>query len=308
MIHIRNPLDSQFASSYVALTIGNFDGVHLGHQQLLNTLKAKADENQLLSAVMTFYPHPMQVLHPEKKIERMFDQRDLVEVLNDLGIHYLFEQNFNSEFARLEPEVFLREMLVKKMQVKQLIVGYDFAFGHDRSGDLSVLKSLCQALSVGLTVVPAYEKDEFRVSSTVIRQKLKSGEVEISAHLLGRPFYYRGVIQKGFQRGRILGVPTANLFPDVSFVPRQGVYVTQSYLQGHCFKGITNVGVNPTVSDEQKIRVETHLFDFNQDVYGQEMRVEFLKFLRDEKKFSGLDELKEQIHRDIVEAKDFFRG
>lgn len=306
MIHIRNPFDSQFAGSDLALTIGNFDGVHLGHQQLLHSLKAKADELKILSAVMTFFPHPIQVLHPERKLERMFDQRDLSEVLYGHGINYLFEQSFDLEFSFLTPQHFVEELLIKKLRVKALVVGHDFAFGRARSGDLSVLEKICRDKNVSLTVLPPYEKNNTVISSTLIRQKLKEGEVGEAKALLGRPFYFRGLIQKGFQRGRTLGVPTANLFPDVSYVPRLGVYVTQSYLFGRYYNGITNVGFNPTVSDEKQIRVETHLFDFNQDVYGKEIRVEFLKFLRDEKKFINLEELKKQIFFDIDEAKRYF--
>jgi riboflavin kinase/FMN adenylyltransferase len=306
MIQIRNPFDSQFAGSDLALTIGNFDGVHLGHQSLLQALKSIADQNHVLSAVLTFYPHPVHVLYPERKIEKMFDQRDLAEVLANLGINYLFEQSFDLDFAKLDPHFFLKELLQKKIRVKHLVVGHDFAFGNARSGDLKVLQQFCKEAGIGVTVLPPFEKQNQVVSSTLVRQKLKNGEVADAKLLLGRPFYFRGLVQKGFQRGRTLGVPTANLFPDVSFVPKLGVYMTQSLLFGRYYNGITNVGVNPTVSNEKHVRVETHLFDFNQDVYGKEIRVEFLNFLRNEKKFSNLEVLKEQIYQDILEAKRYF--
>ncbi|HEY8269292.1 MAG TPA: bifunctional riboflavin kinase/FAD synthetase [Pseudobdellovibrionaceae bacterium] len=292
------------------VSIGNFDGVHLGHQKLLRLAVQEGKTLGVPIVVFTFYPHPVTVLYPERKIQRLFDSRDQREQLNRLGITHLIEQEFTHNFAQLSAADFVQFYLIDKLKVKTLVVGYDFSFGSHRQGDIPYLQKICQQKNIKLVVVSAHEEDGVIVSSSKIRAELKLGDLKKVYSFLGRNYYLRGIVHHGDARGRTLGVPTANMSPTVDFVPRRGVYITQTHYQNKTYSSITNIGFNPTFHGESHplIKTETHLFDFNEDIYGQEIQVDLLQYLRDEKKFSGVQELLAQIHADIQQAKDFFHG
>lgn len=285
------------------LTIGNFDGVHRGHQELLKRLQVQAKSRKVASALLTFYPHPVQVLYPERKLERMFDLEDLREVAESFGVDYLIEKEFTHDFAAMRAQEFLKNVVKDKLRAKSLVVGYDFSFGRSREGGLPAMAEFCEKNQMGLEIVAPVHVGGITVSSSKIRNELKLGDLKKAHEFLGRNYYLRGVVEKGFQRGRTIGVPTANIRPRISFVPRLGVYASRIHYAGMRLQGITNIGVNPTVTDDLVLKVETHLFSFSKDIYGEEIKVELLEFIRDEKKFSSIEELKAQIFRDIEQVK-----
>ncbi|UYL08519.1 bifunctional riboflavin kinase/FAD synthetase [Bdellovibrio sp. SKB1291214] len=299
-------MSSDIESSVV--TIGNFDGVHLGHQQLIETVTREAQHYGVPSVVYTFHPHPVKVLFPERQTQRMFDLRDQQEQFQARGIECVILENFTKEFSQVTAQDFLQKYVMDKLHPKTLVVGHDFNFGTNRTGNISFLEGFCAQHGIRLIVIPPFQKDGLVVSSTRIREALQAGEIEKAESLLGRRYYLRGMVEKGFQRGRTIGVPTANVHPDVEFVPRKGVYFTNTRINGHAHPSITNIGVNPTFQEDKKgpVKIESHIFDLDAQLYGVEVEVELLHFQRDEMKFSGIDTLKEQIYSDMAAARKYF--
>lgn len=297
------------------LTIGNFDGVHIGHQNLLNTLVSKALEIQTLSVVCTFKPHPKTLLKPNELYHRLFDYRDQAEMMSTLGISYLVEEKFSKDFSQMSAEQFLSGYIEKIYNPLHLVVGYDFSFGKSRDGNVDFLKEYCQKKNIGLSVVPAYEINGQIVSTSQIRNFLEHGELNKAELFLNRPYYLRGPVRVGYKRGRLIGVPTANISPEIEFVPRKGVYFTWAFLRDKMgdkindkkYPSITNIGYNPTFENSDPyLKVETHIFNFDQDIYGEHLQIELIKFHRDEMKFSSIETLKHQIFNDMTSARNFF--
>ncbi len=289
------------------LTIGNFDGVHLGHQKLLIELLIQSKIYNAPSVVCTFRPHPRTVLRPLEPYHRMFDYRDQFEILSQLGIDFLIEEKFSKDFSLMTAEEFLENYIEKIYQPKHLVVGYDFNFGKSRLGNAEFLRQFCLKKNWGLSIVSAFEKYGQIVSSSQIRKLLEHGDLGKVEEYLGRPYYLRGPVRLGYMRGRTLGVPTANLSPEIDFVPRKGVYFTWAFLKDQKFPSITNIGFNPTFEhSDSYLKVETHLFNFDQDIYGEHLKIELCQFHRDEMKFGSLEILKNQINKDIDQAKKYF--
>jgi len=298
----------QPALSSSVVTIGNFDGVHRGHQQLIENVVREARHFGIPSVVYTFFPHPMAVLHPERATSRLFDLRDQQEQFQQRGIENVVIEKFTKEFAQISPGDFLQKYLIEALHPQTLVVGHDFNFGADRAGNIPFLEKFCAEKGIRLIIIPPFQEDGRAISSSRIREELKAGQVEKANDLLGRRYYLRGPVEKGFQRGRTIGVPTANVHPDVEFVPRQGVYGTLTMVGGKLHPSITNIGINPTFHEDKKspVKVESHIFDLDAQLYGIDVEVHLLHFLRDEKKFSGIDELKIQIQKDMAEARRYF--
>lgn len=289
--------------SHVFVTIGNFDGVHRGHQQLFETVVAKAVSACGVSVAITFDPHPLQILMPEGiKLISTCEQK--AELIQHAGIDVLLVIPFSKEFAKTSAETFVKNILVDNLSVQELVVGYDYAFGKGRSGNIDFLKEQGQKYGFPVTVVEAHFTDGLLVSSTKIRELIGAGEMAAARKLLGRSYQIRGSVQVGKQRGgKVIGFPTANLkFNAEDLVPKHGVYVTQVVYDGRCYGGILNIGYNPTFGEEQLV-AETHIFDFNEDIYGKPLKVNLLKFLRSERKFNGPEELTIQIKKDVTIAK-----
>lgn len=288
---------------YACVTIGNFDGVHLGHQQLFATVVRKAKAHGGASVVITFDPHPLQVLLPSG-IKLISTCQHKVELIAAAKLDALLIIPFTKEFAKTSAEDFVSELLLRRLGVKELVVGYDYAFGKGRSGNIEFLRRKGEEHGFPVTVVDAYTIGDTVVSSTKIRELVQAGEMELAAELLGRSYQIRGTVQVGKQRGgKVIGFPTANLtFDDEDLVPKHGVYVTQVIWRGLCYGGILNIGYNPTFGEQQLV-AETHIFDFNEDIYGQPIKVNLLKFLRSEEKFAGPRELAAQIEKDVQVAK-----
>ncbi len=290
------------------VTIGNFDGVHYGHQQLFATVVEKARSLGGMSVVITFDPHPLQVLLPGgiKLISTCQQKEELIELS---GIDVLLVIPFTKKFAKTTADAFVAELLVKRLGVKELVVGYDYAFGKGRSGNIDFLKQQGQIYNFPVTVVEACYLGDQLVSSTKIRELVKDGQMAAARELLGRYYQIRGTVRVGKQRGgKVIGYPTANLkFNEEDLVPKHGVYVTQVCCEGKNYGGVLNIGYNPTFGEELLV-AETHIFDFNEDIYGKPIKVNLLQFLRAEKKFSGPKELSEQIGKDVLLAKKILAG
>ncbi len=289
------------------LTIGNFDGLHLGHQKLMSELISQSKRLGVPSVVCTFRPHPRTILKPGEPHPRLFDYRDQAEMMEGLGIDYLIEEKFSKDFSLMSAEQFLEDYIEKIFHPAHLVVGYDFNFGKSRVGNTEFLKEFCARKKWGLTIVGAYEQEGQIVSSSQIRKLLEHGDLKKAEEFLGRPYYLRGPVRLGYQRGRTLGVPTANLSPEIDFVPRKGVYFTWAFLHDRKIESITNIGYNPTFEEaDSYLKVETHLFNFDEDIYGEHLKVQLCEFHRDEMKFGSFDLLKAQIFKDLELAKKYF--
>ncbi len=290
----------------IGLTIGNFDGVHIGHRELLKKIKSECVSKNLFFVVVTFIPHPQKILQPEKErfLINSYDQRR--KLLEDLGVDFLIEIGFTRDFSTLPPEDFLETHLLSYTNLKNFYLGYDFAFGANKQGDFDLVKELCKPLNVNVEIQPKFEFNQQVVSSSLIRDHIGSGEIHKAEELLGRPFHLEGVVVKGEGRGKKIGFPTANIqvSPDL-IVPHRGVYVTRTKYNGMIYNSITNIGHNPTFKDTQQLHIETNLFDFDTDIYGENLDIEFLHKVRDEKKFPTVNDLIAQIKTDVVFAKDY---
>ncbi|OUR93052.1 riboflavin biosynthesis protein RibF [Halobacteriovorax marinus] len=284
-----------------AITIGNFDGVHLGHQQIIQSIAQECKESNLKFVLITFNPHPLQILRPrENFLLNLEDEK--YNLLSDLGIDFFYEIPFSRDLSTLSPEDFLNQYILENSHVKRIYMGHDFAFGANKKGDFSFVKRFCTNLSI--VKLEEFKKVEKNISSTIIRNLIIEGDVEESEKLLGRPFFLRGTVVKGAERGRQIGFPTANInYGQIRITPKLGVYVTTVEVRGEEYHSITNVGLNPTFKDDSVKTVETNIFDFDDDIYGEVLTINFHKRLRDEKKFNGINELVEQITKDVVQAK-----
>lgn len=294
--------------AHACVTIGNFDGVHLGHQQLFAEVVKRAKACQGTSIAITFDPHPLQILMPDR-LKLISTYQHKLELIEKAGIDVLLVIPFSLEFAKTTAEEFVAEILVEKLGTKELVIGYDYAFGKGRSGNIRFLQKQGQRFGFPVKVVNAFHHKDELVSSTRIRELISEGEMEAARQLLGRHYQIRGKVQVGKQRGsNLIGFPTANLrFNEEDLVPKTGVYVTQVVYAGKCYGGVLNIGYNPTFS-EKKLVAETHIFDFNKDIYGQKIKVNLLKFLRSEQKYSGVAELAAQIAKDVKRAKEVLQA
>ncbi|MFP3983790.1 MAG: bifunctional riboflavin kinase/FAD synthetase [Desulfurivibrionaceae bacterium] len=286
------------------VTIGNFDGVHVGHQILFSEVVSRAYKEKGTGVAVTFNPHPLKVVRPDiglKLISTCDQKRELIEMA---GLDILIILPFTRQLAEIPAEKFIDDILIKTIGVQQLIVGYDYALGKGRKGDISFLKEQGRRKGFPVTVVEPFYVDGILASSTKVRELVTAGEMQKVKKILGRYYQIRGQVKQGKQRGGpLLGFPTANLEIDSDdLCPRHGVYVTQVVYKGKCYGGVLNIGYNPTFS-EDKISAETHIFDFDQDIYGQDLKINLLAFLRPEKKFSGPEELAKQITEDVAQAK-----
>lgn len=308
IIHGTRTLESAFKAS--VLTIGNFDGVHLGHRSLIRRLVERAKALKVPSIVLTFDPHPVKVLYPDRQLNRIFDQEDLREQMEKLGVDVLVIEPFSREFSQLSPETFLLEWIFKPYVPQAIVVGYDFSFGANRAGSIEFLKERAKGLGVDVEVMPPVKVGDVLVSSTRIRQAVTSGDIELANALLGRPFYIRGIVEKGAGRGRKIGVPTANVRTTAETIPARGVYAAWVEVRGRRWEAAVNVGYNPTFVDSAGAMpsIEAHLIGFPEsgesgDLYGETLKVEFAARLREEKKFDSVDTLVNQIHADIAQAR-----
>jgi riboflavin kinase/FMN adenylyltransferase len=306
MRHVYGLQDIQIQDAW--LTIGSYDGVHLGHQQIIEQITAGAHHEGVPAVVLTFHPHPSIVLRGPRESFYLTLPEERAKLLGDMGVDLVITHPFDQEVANMEPEAFLRR-LHKNISFKYLWVGYDFALGRDRQGDIPALKELGRQFDFRLHTIPAYHMDGQPVSSSRVRQALAEDDIATANRLLGRNFTISGKVIPGDGRGKTIGIPTANLEVSTNrAVPGPGVYACWAIWQGNRYKAFTNIGVRPTFEDGPVApRVETHILDFEQDLYGESVGLEFVAFLRDEKKFNGADELVTQIRADIEMGREILK-
>lgn len=284
----------------VALTIGNFDGFHLGHQKLIESVVQYSHTHNVPSVLMTFDPHPVQVLKPEKKMKRIFPVADLIEQALARGIQDILLQPFSRNFSELSPEAFFYRFIQRPYSPSKLVVGYDFTFGANRQGNTDFLKEMALSQGIELEVIPAVKVGGEVVSSSRIRRAIACGNIAETNLLLGRKFYIEGFVVKGAGRGKGLGFPTANLRVEGESVPARGVYWGSAVVDGLSYNALVNIGFNPTFVNSEELQIEVHILDFSSNIYGEKIQFEFLGRLRDEKKFSSVQELIAQIQLDIT--------
>jgi riboflavin kinase / FMN adenylyltransferase len=289
------------------LTVGTFDGVHAGHKVLINSVLRIAEEKNARSMIVTFDPHPREIINPGKAgIKLLSSLRERSEMLADLGIDEMVVIPFDRDFSLLTSEEFVKNIIWKKIGVSHFVIGYDHQFGRNREGTIETVQKLGAKLGFESLVVSKQEVEDKTVSSTAIRNAiLKEGDMETAASLLERYYLLNGTVVHGDKRGKELGYPTANIQPDnvKKIIPKKGVYAVWVRVDGTFYQGMMNIGNRPTFEGTES-RLEVHLFDFNQDIYGKDVQVRFLKRLREEKPFSGIDQLVEQLGRDERAARN----
>jgi len=288
------------------LTLGVFDGLHLGHQAIVRTVVERALLIDAMPTLITFDPHPRQVLKPDTAppLLQTFNQK--MEGLRGLGIQQVVVLEFDQQLAALSAEEFVERFIVHGLQAREVYLGKGFAFGNGRRGNIELLQTLSRQLGFHADEVPEVQMRGRRISSTMVRMLLKAGRVNVARRMLGRPYGIEGTVTRGHGIGRQLLFPTANLELENRVLPVDGVYVTLALVDGVWRRSVTNIGKRPTFGGELESKVETHLIDFDQDLYGQTIRVRVLHRLRGEKKFSGVDELRAQIARDRDRAVRYF--
>jgi riboflavin kinase/FMN adenylyltransferase len=288
------------------LTLGVFDGLHLGHQLIMRTVVERAKAINAVPTVITFDPHPRALLHPESAppLLQTFDQK--IEALGVLGIEQTIVIRFDRAFSEVRAEEFLRTVIADRLHAKEVYLGCGFAFGHNREGNIELLRAVSRNLGFLADEVPELRFRSRRVSSSRIRELLQQGRVNLVRRMLGRPYGVEGMVVRGAERGAGLGFPTANLHPQNRVIPRTGVYVTATLIEDQWRRSVTNIGTQPTFDSDNESSVETFVMNWSGDLYGDVLRVRFLHRLRDEKKFSSVDELKSQIKRDVKRAHHYF--
>ena len=290
--------------SQCVLTLGNFDGVHLGHQQLINHLITQGKRLNLPTVVMLFEPQPLEFFCPDNAPSRLTSFQEKVILIEKLGIDYIIAIPFNQTFAKMSADNFIQDWLINKLQAKYIAIGDDFRFGYERKGDINLLEHYAQTYGFAVESIPTFVFDHLRVSSTAVRKALSNNDFQLAHCLLGRNYAIAGRVIHGNALARQLGFPTANIHLHRKKPALQGVYLVK--VKNSCsqqsYHGIANIGIRPTIEGKKAI-LEVNLFDFSGDLYGQYLDVTFVKKLRDEKKFNSLTELKEQITQDVCTAK-----
>jgi riboflavin kinase/FMN adenylyltransferase len=287
------------------VTIGKFEGIHLGHRALLETVVKRAKEKNLASVAVVFSPHPYKILH-DANYKMLFSESERDFLIKKIGIEKIFSLEFNKNFAEMKAVDFCKKIF-EELHAREIIVGQNYRFGYNREGTIETLRDAAAAHDATVHVIPQKNFDKNLISTSRIRELLAEKNFSETEKLLGFSFFIAGEVTKGRQLGRVLGFPTLNLYPpDEKFLPQNGVYETRTIIDGVTLHGITNIGIRPTVDNTQKISVETHLPNFSKrdEMYGREIKVEFIKFIRAEKKFASAEELQMQIKKDIQSGKE----
>ena len=289
------------------LALGNFDGLHRGHMKIIDRVRQRAGERAGTPAAMTFDPHPPRILRPDKAPPLLMTREQKVDALRRSGMQGLAFIRFTRELSLWDPETFVRTVLVDWLHVGEVWVGANFLFGHERAGTFTVLRSLGMRYGFRAEKIDPIRYKDFVVSSTRVRRLVTEGRVDEAGALLGHHYFIEGLVTKGAGRGRGIGVPTANLDTLNELVPPAGVYATYTTIGGIVIPSITNIGLRPTFGDTAQIVIETHILDFDRDLYDSPMRVSFVQRLRDERAFPDVDALRAQIDADVRSARRLFR-
>jgi len=290
------------------VTIGNFDGVHLGHRFIFRMLVEEARREGRPAVVISFEPHPQRVLHPERRpFYLIASPEEKIRLLAELGIDALILIPFSLDYARTTAEAFVREILWERLRIRKILIGHDYTFGRGKEGNEAFLTEAGSRLGFSVEVMNAFRVGDTVISSTKIREALLAGEVRFAATLLGRPYNLSGRVIYGNQRGVRLGFPTANIAPDKELVPARGVYAVRVIREGKRHEAILNIGFNPTFADGKR-SIEVHIFDFHEDIYGESIEILFSERIRDEVRFESPEKLIAQIDRDIARAREILKS
>jgi riboflavin kinase / FMN adenylyltransferase len=303
LIHSIDSLSSNLTAS--VLTLGNFDGVHLGHRALIRQLKEESHRQNATSIVITFQPHPTAVLKPSADFLAINDFSEIAEMISNLGIDILLVLEFTKNFSLTPPDRFLEKILVPRLHPRAIIIGHDHRFGHGRDGGRSNLEQFGTDNGIAIRVVEPVVIDGKTVSSSLIRTLILKGHLDPARRLLGRLFFITGTVEKGDERGTDLGYPTANLVLPHRVMPPEGVYASQATIRNESHPAITYIGASPTFGGKI-VKVETHIFDFRQKLYGEQLKVELIRQIRSDMKFHGRDELIHQMEIDCRQAREFY--
>jgi len=306
-LHYLNTKET-FKSRNLCLCIGNFDGIHLGHQHVIKKIIKNSQSDNLKSAIMTFVPHPKIYFKKTDGNFNIITNSDKKNFLKSLGVENYIEYKFNKTLSNLDAVDFIEKILVKQLSVKKIVVGKDFRFGKDRKGDTVLLKKLSSKHKYKLSIIGHVKnkKTNLKFSSSTIRKNINEGLFEKVSQALGRNWFMQGKIIKGNQKARLINFPTANMKPGNHILPKKGVYCVNVTFNGNLYKGIANFGERPTVKGVNLL-LETHIFKFNKEIYGKELTVEFLTFIRSEKKFKDFKSLTTQIKKDVITAKNYHK-
>ncbi|TPD68549.1 bifunctional riboflavin kinase/FAD synthetase [Flavobacterium microcysteis] len=290
-------------------TLGTFDGVHLGHKKIIERLTQEAEKSNTESLVLTFFPHPRMVLQGNSDIQLLNTIQEKAELLKNIGLQNLIIHPFDQSFSQLGAEEFVKTILVDRFNIKKIIIGHDHRFGKNRSADINDLIAYGKIYDFEVEQISAEEIDEVSISSTKIRKALLSGDIQLANEYLGYNYFITGTVVKGRQLGRTIGFPTANLKieEDYKLIPLNGVYIVKSYWNGKEVFGMMNIGTNPTVDGKERT-IETNFLDFEEDLYGKEMRIYFLQRIRSEEKFDSIDTLKAEIENDKIITQNFIKN
>lgn len=299
-------INNYLSSKKTIITIGTFDGIHIGHRKILNKIIQSAHEVNCESLVLTFFPHPRMILQEDSTVKLLNSMDEKIGLLQEIGIDNLIIHPFDKEFSQLTAEKFVKNILVDKLQIQKIIIGYDHRFGKNRTADINDLLHFGKKYRFEVEQISAQEIDAIAVSSTKIRNALAAGTISLANEYLGYNYYFSGIVVKGNQLGRTIGFPTANILikEDYKLIPKKGVYLVKSIIKGDFVYGIMNIGIRPTLNGTNQT-IEVHYLDFNEDLYEQQLTVEVLEFIRAEQKFDSLEILKNQIQKDKEKSLTF---
>ena len=302
-------IEKYVAASPTIVTIGTFDGVHVGHQKIINRLIDSGHQEKLRSVILTFFPHPRMVLQKDSSIKLINTIQERSEILDKLGLDYLLVKKFTKAFSRLSAETFVKQILVEKLNAKKVIIGYDHRFGRNRNADINDLIKYGEEFGFEVEEISAQDINDVAVSSTKIRQALSEGNIQRANRYLGYPFMLTGTIVKGKGIGKQLNYPTANIHIEENYklIPKQGSYVVKSTIDNKTVFGMMNIGMNPTVSGDTE-SIEVHFFNFETSIYGKNIQIDVLERIRDEQKFESVEALKSQLEKDKLFSLNFINN
>ncbi|TDT61562.1 bifunctional riboflavin kinase/FAD synthetase [Fonticella tunisiensis] len=301
---VEDKFENIIVHDELSIALGTFDGVHRGHQKIIERAVYEGKKKGIKSAVFTFNKHPLMVLRPGTEVKILTDNNTKANIIEGLGVDYLFFTDFNEDFAGTDAEEFLF-LLKRKLRARVLVCGYNYTFGKYGKGDVKLLEKYQEKLGYELNVIDKVSFEERNISSSIIREKIESGELSEANILLGHNYFYIGRVIEGNKLGRKLGFPTANVPISNNLCIKNGVYITWTYVDGIAYSSISNVGNKPTVGKNERL-IEVHIFNFEGNLYNKKIKIEFVEFLREERKFESIDELKDRVLMDINTAREYF--
>ncbi len=302
-MHVYHQISELSGLTNSIVTIGTFDGVHLGHQKIIKRLVELKNKQGGEIVVFTFDPHPRKVLFPEQKdLKLITSTSEKCEILKQFGVDHVLVFPFTKEFSQIQANDYISEVIAKGLKTKTLVIGYDHRFGSNREGNIDTLKRFASTYHFNVEEIPAQEINQLNVSSTRIRKAIEEGDIQTANDFLGYSFFITGKVVRGKQLGRTIGYPTANILigNEDKLIPKIGVYAVNVLIGKQSYKGMLNIGINPTTDTDNTIKTEVNIFDFDKDIYEESIKVEFVKRIRNEKKFANLDELKQGLANDKI--------